>query len=96
MAAFRNLRAVGICTSSFIRPLMKRLKKNIEPPVEETVEDEAGEEDVDAVVDLSHEPEPMGGGPRVYESNLEAAKVLAKEDPKVVATIIKGWVGVAE
>lgn len=36
--------------------------------------------------------EPMGGG-RGYQQNLEAAKQLARQDPKVVANVVKGWVG---
>lgn len=37
--------------------------------------------------------EPMGQAARSYEDNLEAAKQLAKQDPKVVANIVKAWVG---
>jgi flagellar M-ring protein FliF len=39
--------------------------------------------------------EPMGKKPRTYQDNLDAAKQLARDDPKVVANIIKGWVGVS-
>lgn len=85
---------------SFIRPMLKRLKKNIEPeePVVEETEEAEGEglEDEDAIVHLSEEPEPMGKSPKAYQNNLDAARTLAKEDPKVVANIIKGWAGVTE
>jgi flagellar M-ring protein FliF len=77
---------------SFVRPLMRRLKKNIEPEPVEPLPGE-GEEGEDAVVELSTEVEPMGNVAATYQDNLEAAKVLARHDPKVVANIIKAWVG---
>ncbi len=33
---------------------------------------------------------------RTYEQNLEAAKQMARQDPKVVANVVKGWVGTNE
>jgi flagellar M-ring protein FliF len=30
---------------------------------------------------------------QTYQQTLEAAKALAREDPKVVANIVKSWVG---
>jgi flagellar M-ring protein FliF len=57
-------------------------------------EEEENEEDgEDAVVALSGEPQRMLAGPRPYEENLGAAKQLAKEDPKVVANVVKSWMG---
>jgi flagellar M-ring protein FliF len=35
----------------------------------------------------------MGTKPRSYQDNLEAAKTLAKNDPKMVANVVKAWVG---
>jgi flagellar M-ring protein FliF len=72
-----------------LRPMLKKLGKNLEPPPPPPEEEEE-----DAIVTIS-EPEPMGKKPRGYQDNLEAAKQLAREDPKVVANIIKGWVGVS-
>ena len=77
---------------TFARPLLRKLKKNIEPEVVVPPHEE-GEED--AIVDLSHEVEPMGNAARTYQDNLEAAKELARQDPKVVANIVKAWVGSA-
>jgi flagellar M-ring protein FliF len=37
--------------------------------------------------------EPMGVQFPTYKQNLEAAKELARKDPKVVANIVKSWVG---
>lgn len=39
------------------------------------------------------EVEPMGVQFPTYKQNLEAAKELARKDPKVVANIVKSWVG---
>ena len=35
----------------------------------------------------------MVSAAKAYQSNLDAAKTLARQDPKVVANIIKAWVG---
>jgi len=80
---------------TFIRPMVRKLKKNIEPEVSETSAEAADdEEDADAVVHLSEEEEAEAvSAAKAYQNNLEAAKALARQDPKVVATIIKAWVG---
>lgn len=75
---------------NFIRPAVKKAKLTIDPPPPVPL---PGESDEDAIVELSHEPEPMGQTPPTYADNLEAAKALAKQDPKVVANIVKAWVG---
>jgi len=69
-----------------LRPLLRRIGKTFEPqqPTE------------DAVVHLSHDVEPMGTKPRTYQDNLDAAKQLAKNDPKMVANVVKAWVGTNE
>jgi len=66
-----------------LKPLFNRLMAGPEPI--------AAIEDHDAIVHLA-ESEPMGpqGG---YQNNLQAAKELARHDPKVVANVVKGWVG---
>jgi flagellar M-ring protein FliF len=69
-----------------LRPLLRRIGKTFEP--QEPVED--------AVVHLSHDVEPMGSKPRTYQDNLDAAKQLAKNDPKMVANVVKAWVGTNE
>ncbi|NUU00178.1 flagellar basal-body MS-ring/collar protein FliF [Herbaspirillum robiniae] len=47
-------------------------------------------DDPDAIVNLSGEPELDDRAQ--YKANLETAKQWAKNDPKLVASIIKGWV----
>jgi flagellar M-ring protein FliF len=77
---------------TFVRPMINKLKKSIEPPPEHA---HAGDGDEDTIVDLSapHEVQPMGNAVRTYQDNLDAAKELARQDPKVVANIVKAWVG---
>ena len=70
---------------AFLKPMLKKLVAG--PPKPVLVADED-----DDVVELSG-AEPMGAKVRGYAENLEAAKVLAKQDPKVVANVVKAWVG---
>ena len=72
---------------AFLKPMLKRLMAA--PPKRVVVE----EDDDDAVVKLGGGGNPMGEKPRGYAENLEAAKALAKQDPKVVANVVKAWVG---
>jgi len=78
---------------TFVRPMINKLKKSIDPTAEHEHVGEEGDED--AIVDLStqHEVAPMGNAVRTYQDNLDAAKELARQDPKVVANIVKAWVG---
>jgi len=46
------------------------------------------------VTRLAHN-EPMGKQ-RGYEENLGAAKQLAREDPKMIANVVKGWMNTNE
>ncbi len=80
------------CYRNFIRPALNKAKETINPTPSEAEGGADGTEE-DAIVELSNEPEPMGQAEPIYRNNLEAAKALARQDPKVVATIIKGWVG---
>lgn len=71
-----------------LKPMLNKL--NPAPPLALT--DETGEP-VDKVQHLEDEVGPMGVQQHSYQQNLEAAKELAKKDPKVVANIVKAWVG---
>ncbi|WP_420799633.1 flagellar basal-body MS-ring/collar protein FliF [Noviherbaspirillum saxi] len=76
-----------------LRPLIRRIAAQFAPPPPPPAE----EEDEDAVVHIGHEaPEPMGTKPRTYQDNLDAAKELARNDPKMVANVVKAWVGTNE
>ena len=82
---------------AFLRPTLKTLRGNLAPQL-------PAPEDPDVVVQLSHEEAggragtgpgapALGSAPRGYQDNLEAARQLARSDPKVVANIVKNWVG---
>ncbi|MBC7513002.1 MAG: flagellar M-ring protein FliF [Herminiimonas sp.] len=71
---------------AFLKPMLKKLMAG--PPKPVLIAD-----DDDDVVELSSGGEPMGAKVRGYAENLEAAKLLAKQDPKVVANVVKAWVG---
>ena len=71
-----------------LKPLFNRIMKTFEPPQPQIEQD--------AVVHIEHEVEPMGQKPRSYQDNLEAAKTLARNDPKMVANVVKAWVGTNE
>ena len=66
-----------------LKPLFNKLMAGAKP---------AAISENQATVDHLAESEPMGpqGG---YQQNLHAAKELARHDPKVVANVVKGWVG---
>ncbi|HJW56423.1 MAG TPA: flagellar basal-body MS-ring/collar protein FliF, partial [Burkholderiaceae bacterium] len=66
-----------------LRPMMKKLMKDARP-----VPALPNESEEDAIVQLESS-EPMGQKPRGYQENLEAAKQLARQDPKMVANVVK-------
>ena len=72
---------------NFLRPLLKRLTSTIPKPL--PVEEDG--DGADTVVKLSGD-ESQGSRIPGYTENLEAAKQLAKSDPKVVANVVKAWV----
>jgi flagellar M-ring protein FliF len=80
-----------------LRPLLRKVSPPPAPPpaLEDAgadapaLGDESDEDD--AVVQLSS-AEPLEPKQRSYLDNLEAAKLLAREDPRMVANIVKNWV----
>ncbi|TFV93993.1 flagellar basal body M-ring protein FliF [Oxalobacteraceae bacterium OM1] len=74
-----------------LRPMFRKVAKTFEPP-----EPAAPQIEEDAYVHIEHEVEPMGTKPRSYQDNLDAAKTLARNDPKMVANVVKAWVGTNE
>lgn len=87
---------------AFVKPILKKL---MGPSAAEKAAQEAAEAEKTGAMDgePGHEEmtedeedeavEPMGLSTPGYQGDLEAAKELARTDPKVVANIIKGWVG---
>ena len=70
-----------------LKPLFARIMKTFEPPPPPPEPE---------LAQIPHEVEPMGSRPRSYQDNLEAAKTLARNDPKMVANVVKAWVGTNE
>lgn len=84
--------ALGIILFMLYRKMLKPMLNKLNPPPPEplSLEDETA-----AAVEKMHLEEdgkPMGIQ-NTYQQNLEAAKELARKDPKVVANIVKSWVG---
>ena len=75
-----------------IRPLVRAVVPPTEKPAEEEEAEEAGEEGEEGVrVTLSEAAEEDS-----YEAHLERARNLARNDPRMVANLIKEWMGVTE
>jgi len=77
-----------------LNPMLKKLSP--EQPLaltDESGNSVAGSGNANEVQDLETEVRPMGVSQHTYQQNLEAAKELARKDPKVVANIVKAWVG---
>jgi flagellar M-ring protein FliF len=79
-----------------LRPLLRTVSPPPPPPALPdnssglaALENAAGEDD--AVVELSAGALPAPKQ-RSYQENLEAAKALARQDPRMVANIVKNWV----
>ena len=67
-----------------LKPIWARIDASLQPPPAQVAYEP--EED-DAVVTIE---------PRSYANNLDRATQLAREDPKLVANIVKSWVGTNE
>jgi len=71
-----------------LKPMLNKL--NPPPPAPLSLEDETAA--AEEKLHLEEDGKPMGIQ-NTYQQNLEAAKELARKDPKVVANIVKSWVG---
>ena len=76
-----------------LRPVFRKIDDFSAPPlIEEVVEDEAEKVDEELITkqELAIIEENTARG---YRENLAMAKKLAAEDPRVVANVIKAWIG---
>jgi flagellar M-ring protein FliF len=64
-----------------LKPMLNRLSKDIKAAANRPPVE-------DTVVQLDNHR-----APRDYQENLNAAKALARQDPKMVASVVKAWVG---
>ena len=84
----------------FLKPMLykimgkdKETLEKIEAEKRAQEAEEAKEEEDAAIVNLSREAEQQNTKlSSSYEMNLEMAKTLAKEDPRIVANVVKAWV----
>lgn len=76
-----------------IRPILRDLAQPVHGRVHHAAEE--GEE-VEEVAQISPEAMARAAQAAGYEENLKAAKELAKQDPRVVASVVKDWVGSGE
>lgn len=67
------------------KPIWARIDASLQPPPPPALEQTA--EEADDIVEIQ---------PRGYEHNLNRAKQLARDDPKLVANVVKSWVGTNE
>lgn len=82
--------AIGLVVLLLYFKMLKPMLNKLNTPAPLALAHESGAHNV------QHEAkdvEPMGAQIPNYAQNLEAAKDLARKDPKVVANIVKSWVG---
>jgi flagellar M-ring protein FliF len=77
-----------------LKPVMKKFDEAVEmPPEPEPVEPEPeAEPDYEEINRIAREAEEQKQV-IVYKSNLDMAKTLAQNDPRIVANVIKEWLG---
>jgi flagellar M-ring protein FliF len=69
---------------SVLKPMITKIIENLKaPPAFEMPESAVA----------VHEGDHVEIAPRNYQANLNLAKQLAKDDPKIVANVVKTWVG---
>ena len=66
-----------------LRPMMRKISSAFTPQLAPANRNE----------NFNMEQSEQIAGNRGYQQNLDAAKQLARQDPKVVANVVKGWVG---
>ncbi len=82
-----------------LRPVMRRFDELTKPPPppppepEPEPEPEVSEEEIHAKTALEEMEAKLHQG---YRENLQMAKNMAKEDPRIVANVVKAWVGTNE
>lgn len=79
-----------------LRPVFRKLEEITSPPAppeEEEEEPEPTPEEVEETTALQEMEAKLHQG---YRENLQMAKNMAKEDPRIVANVVKAWVGTNE
>lgn len=80
-----------------LRPVFKKLDEWANPPEPEEPEEEEEEEITPEILEEQSAMAEMDAKlHQGYRENLQMAKNMAKEDPRVVANVVKAWVGTNE
>ncbi|MEO7494518.1 MAG: flagellar basal-body MS-ring/collar protein FliF [Massilia sp.] len=75
-----------------MRPIFRKLDEIAEEPPQR-IAARSAEEDAEAVIARTQLEEMEQSQAKGYRENLQMAKNLAKEDPRIVANVVKAWVG---
>lgn len=79
-----------------LRPVLRKLDEISDVPPPPPPRITTPEEDQQAVIARTQLEEMEASQNQGYRENLQMAKNLAKEDPRVVANVVKAWVGAHE
>jgi flagellar M-ring protein FliF len=79
-----------------LRPVLRKLDEISSVPVPPPPPELTQEEEAEAVIARTELEQMEAGQGSGYRDNLQMAKNLAKEDPRVVANVVKAWVGANE
>jgi flagellar M-ring protein FliF len=81
-----------------VRPMMRPVLRKIDevtgvPPSPERLAEENAKQEAEEKLPEIVLPTPEEEANRIYQENLELARNVAKADPRVVANVIKSWIG---
>jgi flagellar M-ring protein FliF len=79
-----------------LRPLFRKLDEMTSDPVPPPEPEPEDEDEAKAEAEKSQLEEMNAQQQQGYRENLQVAKNLAKEDPRIVANVVKAWVGANE
>ncbi len=87
---------VGFLVFGVIRPGFRNVTAKAEADAETAAEEAAAQAETEAGLDpnVPHTPEEIEAAvaENSFDKNLQLAKQLAKDDPKIIASVIKDWV----
>lgn len=79
-----------------LRPVLRKFDEITEPPAPPPPPEPPSEEEVQAEAERLQKEEVETQIARGYRENLAMAKTLARDDPRIVANVVKAWVGANE
>jgi flagellar M-ring protein FliF len=79
---------LGYLFFAYLRPMLRRVTEGVQAPLRLPASGgQAGDEIAEGQLIERKDPQP-----RSYQKNLEMARQLAREEPKMVANVVKTWV----